>query len=68
MLTQSERKSPISVQIFGLITQHGLENVAQSMLHLCHEQLRLSNDQAIEGSIKHLERLIECACKIQDWK
>ena len=68
MLTQNDRKSPISVQIFALISQHGLENVAQSILHLCHEQLHLHQDKAIEDSIKYLEKLIDSSCRIQDWK
>ena len=68
MLTQDERKTPISVQIFGLIKQHGLENVVQSILHLCHEQLHIHTDRGVEDSIKHLENLVDTACKIQDWK
>ena len=68
MLTQNDRKSTISSQIFGLIAQHGLENVAQSILHLCHEQLHLHKDDAIEDSIKYLEKLIDSSCRIQDWK
>ena len=68
MLTQNERKSPISVQIFALIAQHGLENVAQNILHLCNEQLHLHQDDGIEDSIKHLEKLIDSSCRIQNWK
>ena len=68
MITQDERKSPISVQIFGLIAHHGLENVAQSILHLCHEQLNNHTDKGVEESIRHLENLVDTACRIQVWK
>ena len=68
MLTQDERKSPISVQIFGMIEKHGLENVAQSILHLCHDQLNSHADKGVEESIRHLENLVITACRIQVWK
>ena len=68
MLTQDDRRSPISIQIFALIQKHGLENIAQSILHLCHEQLSISRDRGVEESIRHLENLVDTACRIQDWK
>ncbi len=68
MITEKESRIPISVQIYGLIAKHGLENIAQSMLHLCHEQADLRDDKAINDVIKHLENLVDASCYIQDWK
>lgn len=68
MITEKESRTPISVQIYALIAKHGLENVAQSMLHLCHEQLHLRDDKAIGDTIRHLENLVDASCHIKEWK
>ena len=67
MITHNGSRSTIGQQLYALITKHGLENIAESLLHLCHEQSNLNKTEAIEVSIDHLEKLIESASMIERW-
>jgi hypothetical protein len=67
MITHNGSRSTIGQQLYALIAKHGLENIAESLLHLCHDQSNLNQTEAIEISISHLEKLIESASKIQSW-
>ena len=65
----SENGSPVTMttQLHLLIARHGLNNVVDSIMRLCFEQANLKDDNQFDETIKHLEKLIESAAKIQDW-
>jgi len=67
MITENGSRLTMTTQLHCLIARHGLDNVADSLMRLCFEQARLTNNDVFEESIKHLEKLIESASKIQDW-
>ena len=68
MISENENRITMSLQLHCLVEKHGLENVAQSLIHLCHEQTLINPDKAIEKSICHLEKLVDSSCLIQNWK
>jgi hypothetical protein len=68
MISENGSRLSMGLQLHVLIAKHGLENVADMLVRLCTEQAHLTQDPALEESIKHLERLVSAACKIQDWK
>jgi len=67
MITHNGSRSTIGQQLHILVEKHGLENIAESLLHLCQEQSNLRKTSALEISIDHLEKLIESASKIESW-
>ena len=67
MKTHNGSRSTIGQQLYALIAKHGLENIAESLLHLCNEQAHLKKNDEFEESVKHLEKLIQSASKIQSW-
>ena len=67
MLTQNGSQSTISLQLHGLITNHGLVNVIDIIRMLCVEQSHLKSNDDFEDCFKHLEKLTETAAKIQTW-
>ena len=68
MILEKGHRTPMSVQIYSLIAKHGLENVAQTLLHLCHDQAHICDDSAINRVIRHLEDLVDASCCIKEWK
>ena len=68
MISENGNRMTMSLQLHCLVQKHGLENVAQSLIHLCHEQALVNPDKAIEKATWHLEKLVESSCFIQDWK
>lgn len=68
MITENGNRMTMSLQLHCLVEKHGLENIAQSLIHLCNEQASMSRDEAIEKSIWHLEKLVESSCSIKNWK
>ena len=68
MITENGSRLTMGVQLHILIAKHGLENVAEMIMRLCEEQSRITNDAAIEDSIKNLECLIKSSSQIQVWK
>lgn len=67
MIAENGSRLTMTTQLHCLIAKHGLENVADSILRLCSEQAHLKKNDEFEESIKHLEKLIESASKIQSW-
>ena len=67
MITQNESRSTIGQQLYLLVSKHGLENIAESLMHLCMSQAELKKSDPIEKSIGHLEDLIKSASKIEAW-
>ena len=67
MLTQNGSQSTISMQLDGLIANHGLVNVIDIIRMLCVEQSHLKSNDDFEDCFKHLEKLTETAAKIQTW-
>lgn len=68
MISENGSRLTMGVQLHILIAKHGLENVAEMIMRLCEEQSRITNDAAIEDSIKNLECLIKSSSQIQVWK
>ena len=68
MISENGNRMTMFSQLHCLVEKHGLENVAQSLIHLCHEQSLVNSDKAIEKAIGHLEKLVDSSCLIKDWK
>lgn len=68
MISENGNRMTMSLQLHCLVKKHGLENVAQSLIHLCIEQSQVNPDNAIEKAIWHLEKLVDSSLLIQDWK
>ena len=68
MISENGNRMTMFSQLYCLVEKHGLENVAQSLIHLCLEQSLLNSDKAIEKAIGHLEKLVDSSCLIKDWK
>lgn len=67
MLHQNGSPATISVQLHGLIANHGLMNVIDIIRMLCVEQSHLKSNDDFEDCFKYLEKLTETAAKIQTW-
>lgn len=67
MVTQNGSPATISVQLHGLIANHGLMNVIDIIRMLCVEQSNLKSNDDFEDCLKYLEKLTETAAKIQTW-
>jgi len=68
MITENGSRSTIGQQLYALIVKHGLENVAESLLHLCHDQSILNETKPLGDTIGHLENLVDSSSKIEVWK
>ena len=67
MISQDGSRMTISLQLHGLIANHGLANVIDIIRMLCVEQSHLKSNDDFEDCFKHLEKLTETAAKIQAW-
>jgi hypothetical protein len=67
MISQNGSQTTISLQLYGLIANHGLVNVIDIIRMLCVEQSHLKSNTNFADCFKCLEKLTETAAKIETW-